>query len=58
LSDPTGLITAGLETWTTVDGAETFTSATAAHQFARYHATPALAAMDVAAPLDLAAVLP
>jgi hypothetical protein len=58
LSDPTGLITAGLETWTTVDGAETFTSATAAHQFARYHATTALAAMDVAAPLDLAAVLP
>jgi hypothetical protein len=56
LSDTTPLVTALRETWTTTDGAATFTSATAAHQFARYAATQAVCATDAADPVDLAAV--
>jgi hypothetical protein len=57
LSDPSPLITAGQETWTTTAGAATFTSATAAHQFARYNGTVAVAAEDAKAPVSLAGVL-
>jgi hypothetical protein len=49
-------VTATRETWTATGTAEVFTSATAAHQFARYHAGVALAATDAATPVDLAGV--
>ena len=57
LSDPSPLITADQETWKTTAGAATFTSATAAHQFARYNGTVAVAAEDAKAPVSLAGVL-
>jgi hypothetical protein len=56
LSDTTPLVTVLSETWTTTDGAATFTSATAAHQFARYAATQAVCATDAANPVDLVAI--
>ncbi|MGI8867337.1 MAG: DUF6603 domain-containing protein [Mycobacteriales bacterium] len=57
LSDPTPLVSALQETWTTPAGAQVFSSATAAHQFARYNATVAVAAADAAAAVDLVGVL-
>jgi hypothetical protein len=56
LSDGSPLVTAGSETWTATGTAQTFTSATAAHQFVRYHSGVALAATDAAAPVELAGV--
>jgi hypothetical protein len=56
LSDTTPLVTAQAEEWTTVAGGPSFTSATAAHQFARYHDTLAVPAVDAAAPVSLAGV--
>ena len=50
------MVTVQTEAWTTVSGG-TFASATAAHQFARYHDTVALAVPDAAAPVSLAGVV-
>jgi hypothetical protein len=56
LSDATPLVTAHQETWTATGTPATFASATAAHQFVRYHAGVAQASADAAAPLNLAGV--
>jgi hypothetical protein len=56
LSDATPLITAKQEVWAVTSAADTFTSATAAHQFVRYHSGVAQASADAAAPLNLAGV--
>jgi Family of unknown function (DUF6603) len=56
LSDATPLVTAAQETWAATSTADTFASATAAHQFVRYRAGVAQAAADAAAPLNLADV--
>jgi hypothetical protein len=57
LSDTSALVTAHPEKWATVaGGGESFDSATAAHQFARYHDTLAVPAVDAAAPVSLAGV--
>lgn len=56
LSDTSALVTAQPEEWTTVAGGTSFTSATAAHQFARYHDTLAVPAVDAAAPVSLVGV--
>jgi hypothetical protein len=57
LSDASKIVVANQETWTTPGGGQVFTSATAAHQFARYNATVAVASADAAAPVDLSGVL-
>ena len=57
LSDHSPAVTARQETWSTPEKGQVFDSATAAHQFARYHATVAVAAADAADPVDLAGVL-
>lgn len=59
LSDAAPLVTARREAWTAATGVAThgFTSATAAHQFARYHGTVALAKADSDVPVSLAGVL-
>ena len=54
LSDAKPLVTAHQETWTATSTPSTFASATAAHQFVRYHAGVAQASADAAAPLNLA----
>ena len=56
LSDPTSMVAVDPEEWTTVAGG-TFSSATAAHQSARYNDSVALAAVDAAAPVSLAGVV-
>jgi hypothetical protein len=56
LSDVTPLVTATQETWQATSAPGTFSSATAAHQFVRYHAGIAQASADAAAPLNLAGV--
>ena len=56
LSNAKPMVTATGETWTASSSAETFTSATAAHQFVRYHSGIALASTDAAAPVNLAGV--
>jgi hypothetical protein len=56
LSNAKPMVTATGETWTASSSAETFTSATAAHQFVRHHSGIALASTDAAAPVDLAGV--
>lgn len=56
LSDAAPLVTATPEVWTATSSAASFDSATAAHQFARYHSGVAQAAADAAAPLNLAGV--
>ena len=56
LSDTAPLITVQAERWTTVSGGPAFDSATAAHQFARYTDTFAVAGTDAAAPVSLAGV--
>jgi hypothetical protein len=56
LSSATPLITATSETWTASSSAELFTSATAAHQFARYNSGIALASADAAVPVNLGGV--
>jgi hypothetical protein len=50
------MVAVDLEEWTTVAGG-TFSSATAAHQSARYNDSVALAAVDAAAPVSLAGVV-
>jgi hypothetical protein len=57
LSNPSPLVTAILETWTTTGTGATFGSASAAHQSARHQGGVALAAADAADPVDLAGVL-
>jgi len=57
LSNTTPAVVAQQETWTTPAGGAVFASATAAHQFARYNATVAVAAADKAAAVDLAGVV-
>lgn len=57
LSDASAMVVANQETWTTPAGGQVFASATAAHQFARYNATVAIATADAAAPVDLSGVL-
>jgi Family of unknown function (DUF6603) len=57
LSDTQALVRTEPEAWTTPATGEVFTSATAAHQSARYSGTVAVAAADAAVPLDLTAVL-
>jgi hypothetical protein len=57
LSDTAPLVTAQQEEWTATSTTATFASASAAHQFVRYHRGVAEAAADAAAPLDLAGVL-
>jgi hypothetical protein len=57
LSDASPLVTTRRETWTTADGAATFTSASAAHQFARYNATVAVPEADAATAVPMAGVL-
>lgn len=56
LSDATPLITANQEVWAVTSTPNTFASATAAHQFVRYHSGVAQASADAAAPLNLAGV--
>ena len=56
LSDTKTLITAEQELWTATSTPDKFASATAAHQFVRYHSGVAQAAADAAAPLNLAGV--
>ncbi len=56
LGDASPVITAKSETWTASSTAENFTSATAAHQFVRYHSGIALAASDAAAAVSLTGV--
>jgi hypothetical protein len=56
LSDATPLITAKKEVWEATSAPDVFSSATAAHQFVRYHAGVAQASADAAAPLNLAGV--
>lgn len=56
LSDRTPLITATQEVWAATTAAELFTSASAAHQFVRYHSGVALTAPDAAKPINLAGV--
>jgi hypothetical protein len=53
ISDGSPLVVATQEAWTTARGGEVFSSATAAHQHARYHSTVAVSATDAAAPVDL-----
>lgn len=55
-SDQTAMITVTQEQWTTLSGGS-FSSATAAHQQARYHGGIALAEADAAVPVSLAGVL-
>ncbi len=57
LSDTTPLVTATLETWAATGTTAVFTSATAAHQYARYNDAVAVASADAADPLSLAGVL-
>lgn len=57
LTDASPLVTTLQETWTTASGADAFTSATAAHQFARHHNTVAVAVSDVQAPVSLVGVI-
>jgi hypothetical protein len=57
LSNSSPLVVAEREAWTIPAGGEVFSSATAAHQFARYAATVAVASADAAAPVDLSGVL-
>jgi hypothetical protein len=59
LSDAAPLVKARPEAWTAATPVAThgFTSATAAHQFARYNATVALPEADSDAPVSLAGVL-
>jgi hypothetical protein len=57
LSDASPLVTTLQEAWTTASGADAFTSATAAHQFARYHGTVAVTVSDVKAPVSLMGVI-
>ena len=56
LSNGTPLITATQEVWTATTTGDAFSSATAAHQYVRYHAGIAQASADAAAPLNLAGV--
>jgi Family of unknown function (DUF6603) len=56
LSNATPLITAKQELWTATSTPDKFASATAAHQFVRYHSGIAQASADAAAPLNLAGV--
>lgn len=56
LSNATPLITATQEVWTATTTGDAFSSATAAHQFVRYHAGIAQASADAAAPLSLVGV--
>jgi hypothetical protein len=56
LSNAKPLITANQEIWAATSSADAFASATAAHQFVRYHSGVAQASADAAAPLDLAGV--
>jgi hypothetical protein len=56
LSDASPLITAKQETWAATSTANTFASATAAHQFVRYNTGIAQASADAAAPLNLTGV--
>ncbi len=56
LSDATPLVTAKQEVWAATSTPDAFDSATAAHQFVRYHAGVAQASADAAAPLNLAGV--
>ena len=57
LSDASPVVVADQETWTTPAGGAVFTSATAAHQFARYNATVAISTADAAAAVDLAGIV-
>ena len=50
------MVTALQESWTTVPGGGSFDSATAAHQFARYSGTAAVAETDAVHAVDLAGV--
>lgn len=54
LSDTTGLVSVQPGQWTSLAGGEGFSSATAAHQFARHHDTVAVATVDAAAPVAMA----
>ena len=56
LSNSTPLVTATQEAWTATSTADTFSSATAAHQFVRYNTGVAQASADATAPLNLAGV--
>lgn len=56
LSNGTPLITATQEVWTATTTGDAFSSATAAHQYVRYHAGIPQASADAAAPLNLAGV--
>jgi hypothetical protein len=56
LSDATPLVTATQEVWAATSTPDAFASATAAHQFVRYHAGVAQASADAAAPLNLLGV--
>ena len=56
LSNAAPLVTATQEVWTATSTANTFSSATAAHQFVRYNAGVAQASADAAAPLNMAGV--
>jgi hypothetical protein len=57
LSDPSPMVRAAAETWTTTASGAAFDSATAAHQSARHRGGVALAAVDAADPVDLAGVI-
>jgi hypothetical protein len=56
LSNFTPLVTATQETWTATSSADTFSSATAAHQFVRYNPGVAQASADASAPVNLAGI--
>lgn len=56
LSNATPLVTANQEIWAATSSVDAFASATAAHQFVRYHAGVAQASADAASPLSLAGV--
>jgi hypothetical protein len=56
LSNATPMLTAAHEVWTATSTADTFSSATAAHQFVRYHAGVAQPSADAAVPVNTAGV--
>jgi hypothetical protein len=56
LSDTSPVVVARPEQWASVADGTTHPSATAAHQYARYHGGVAVAEVDAAAPVNLAGV--
>jgi len=56
LSDATPLLTAAHEVWAATSTADAFSSATAAHQFVRYHAGIAQASADAKVPVNTTGV--